>query len=350
MKPFGIRRNERIYVPRVPLDARMAAALEDSVDRRHHASRRRSSTARSEIERAYKAARLFDWGRDGFNTKALGWTSDTQKAMLLDTSLAGTWLKLVTGGVTNASPAVYTSAAHGFSNNDVVVAQNIGGNLSANQTGLATSVAAITLQLTTLEGQVVAGSAAYTAGGFLLNLTQAKFVADILGTRVGTDQTVAGTSSSKGVANATSPITWTAVPAGNPVWLVFYDAAGGTDASNRLIAWQDGRVRVITVGDTPATSTTMKIQPLRAELWDGATGAAPVLWFSNGKSATLNAAALMGADSLTVTATANDIPDLQTADVGGFGAGIPVTPGGGSISFTIGSIYAPLTPTGIYEL
>ena len=179
--PFGLRREPRIYVPREP---RLVEALTDSVDRRHHASRKKSSTARETVERSFKAARLFDWGRDGFNTKSLGWTTDTQKAMLLDTTAAGTWLKLITGGgVTNASPAVYNSTAHGFSNNDVVVAENIGGNLSTNQTGLAASVAANTLQLTTLEGQTVAGSAAWTSGGFLLNLTQAKFVADILGTR-----------------------------------------------------------------------------------------------------------------------------------------------------------------------
>ena len=227
----------------------------------------------------------------------------------------------------------------------------VGGNLSANQTGLVTSPTTNTFQLTTLEGQTVAGSGAYTAGGYTINLTQATFVADILGNRVGTDPTVTGTTSSKGVASATSPVTWTTVPAGNPAQaVVFYDAAGGTDATNRLIAWQDGKVRVITVGDTPIASTTMKVQPLRAQLWDGVTGAAPVLWFSNGFSATLNASAAQGADSLTVTSTGHDIPDLSTADAVDFGGGLPVTPSGGNIAFSIGSIYAPLTPTGIYQL
>jgi hypothetical protein len=354
--PFGIRRLERSYTPRPPrveligMDASLKRCLEDSVDRRHFDARRKSSSLRQMAERSYRAGSLFDWGRDGFNTKSLGWTTDAQKAMLLDTTVAGTWLKLITGGVTNAAPAVYTSAAHGFANNDVVVASNIGGNLSTNQTGLATAVATNTLQLTTLEGQPVNGSAAYTLGGFLLNLTQAKFVADILGTRVSTDQAFAGTSSSRGVSNATSPLTWPSVPIGNPVYIVFYDAAGGSDATNRLVGWQDGRVRVITVGDTPITSLTMKIQPIRGQLWDGLTGPAPVMWFSNGFSATLNAAALLGADSLTLLATGHDIPDLQTADVATFGAGIPVTPSGASISWTIGSIYAPLTPQGVYKL
>ena len=297
------------------------------------------------------SARLFDHGRDGFNTKLISWTGDTQKALLLDMSLAGTWMKPLTGGVTNANPAVYTIAAHGYSNGDLVVMTGIGGNLSTNQTGLVTNVTTNTFQLTTLEGQVVAGSAAYTSGGYSINLTQATFVADILGNRVGTDPTVSGTTSSKGVANATSPVTWTTVPAGNPAQaVIFYDAAGGSDGTNRLIAWQDGKVRVITVGDTPISSTSIKCQPLRAQLWDGVTGPAPVLWFSNGFSATLSAAANQGADAITVTSTGHDIPDLQTAEGIDFGGGLPVTPSGGNIAFNIGSIYAPLTPTGIYQL
>jgi hypothetical protein len=179
----------------------------------------------------------------------------------------------------------------------------------------------------------------------------AQFVADILGNRIGTDPTISGTSSSKGIANATSPITWTTVPAGNPgQFICFYDASGGSDATNKLIALQDGKIRVITVGDSPSTSTTIKCQPLRAQLWDGSTGPAPVMWFNNGFSATLNAAAAQGADSLTVTSTGHDIPDLSTADVTVFGGGLPVTPSGGNIAFNIGSIYAPLTPTGIYQL
>jgi energy-converting hydrogenase Eha subunit B len=296
------------------------------------------------------AARLFDHGRDGFNTKLLSWTGDTQKALLLDMSVAGTWNKLITGA-TNASPVVFTSAAHGFSNTDVLVTLSVGGNLSANQTGLATSVATNTFSMTTLEGQTVAGSAAYTSGGYVIDLTQATFVADILGNRVGTDPTIAGTTSSRGVANATSPITWVTVPAGNAAQaVVFYDAAGGSDATDRLIAWQDGKVRVITVGDQPISSTTLKVQPIRAQIWDGATGAAPVLWFSNGFSATLNAAAAQGADTLTVTATGHDIPDLQTADVFVFGGGLPLTPSGGNVSFSIGTILAPLSPVGIYQL
>lgn len=338
-------RNPRraIYVPR---ESRARIALADSVSRRVHLESQKSFAGRP----YGMAARMFDHGRDAFNTKLLSWTGDTQKAVLLDLTTSGTYVKPVTGA-TNASPIVYTVTGNGYSNNDVVVALGIGGNLSANQTGLVTAQATNTIDLTTLEGQTIAGSGAYTSGGWAVNLTQAVFVSDILGARVGTDPTITGTSSSKGIANATSPITWSSVPTGNPAQaVVFYDAAGGTDGTNRIIAWQDGKVRVITVGDTPISSTSMKVQPVRAQLWDGSTGSAPVLWFSNGFSATLNAAVAQGADSLTVTSTGHDIPDLSTADAVDFAGGLPVTPSGGNISFSIGTLYAPLTPTGIYQL
>ncbi len=359
-RPRG-RARHVMYVGR---ETKARIALADSVARRIHAEGRKSFDGETHLDGAIRklganrpfgmAARLFDHGRDGYNTKLLSWTGDTQKALLLDTSTAGasgTFLKPITGA-TNASPIVYTVTANGYANNDLVVAVNVGGNLSANQTGLVTAQATNTIDLTTLDGGTIAGSAAYTSGGMAVNLTQAVFVADLLGTRIGTDPTIAGTTSSKGVANATSPITWTSVP--NNVaqlgMVVFYDAAGGSDATNRIIAWQDGRIRVVTVGNSVITATTMNVQPLRAQLWDGVTGSAPVLWFSDGFSATLNASTPQGADSLTVTSLGHAIPDLSTAEGVVFGGGLPAVPTGGNIAFNIGSIYAPLTPTGIYEL
>jgi len=347
---FGFRRRGRIYLGRAELSEAVKEAIAISHDRRAFEARRARDSIRA---RAYgMAARLFDNGRDAFNTKTIGFTTDTIKALLLDCSAPGTYLKLITGGVTNANPAVYTSASHGFANNDVLVAGGIGGNLSANQTGLAASVATNTFQMTTLEGLAVAGSGAYTSGGYVIDLTQATFVAGILGNRVGTDQTLAGKTSSRGVANATSPITWPTVPAGNPVQaVVFYDAAGGSDASNRVIAWQDGKVRVRVDKAVVATDTSIVVEPLRGQLWDGATGPAPVIYWSDGHSSTLNAAANQGDSAITITSqAAGGVALGSTADVTTFGAGLPVTPSGGSIAFSIGTIYAPTNPTGIYVL
>jgi hypothetical protein len=350
---FGVRGpGRKTYLARAEFNR---DALGDGVDRYHFKGRRKSSTLVDDIHKSHKlagmSARLFDKGRNSFLTAGVSWTGDVQKAILVDcTTSTGAAMKLVTGA-TNASPVVYTVTANGFSNNDVVVIGGILGNLSANQIGLVTAQATNTIDLTTLEGGTIAGSGAYTSGGYAFDLTLAQFVSDILGTRIGTDPTVAGTSASKGIANATSPITWSTVPSGNPGQAIFlYDNAGGSDSTNHLIAFQDGKVRVITVGDTPAASTTMKVQPLKGQLWDGATGSAPVIAFSNGKTATLNASAAQGADSITVTSTANDIPDASTAEVTVFGSGLPVTPSGGNISFNIGSIYYPLTPTGLFVL
>lgn len=346
---FGIRKNNREYVSRIALAGTLREALEESRARRLHVWSKK--TGNPDLARRFSAGIMFDKGRDGFNTKALSWTADTQKAMLLDTTATGTWLKAITAA-SNANPVVYSSTAHGFSNNDVLCTFGIGGNLCANQTGLAASVATNTFDLNTLEGLAVAGNAAYTSGGVALDLTQATFVADILGTRISTDQTLAGTTSSRGVANATSPVTWTAVPAGNPaVAVVLYDAAGGSDAANRLIAWQDGRVRVVVNTAVVATATTISVEPLRAQLWDGVTGSAPILYWSDGHTSTLNASAAQGARSLTITSQATGgVAIGSTADALDFGGGLPVTPSGGNISLTIGTIYAPTTPTGLYKL
>ena len=137
--------------------------------------------------------------------------------------------------------------------------------------------------------------------------------------------------------------------------IIFYDAAGGSDATNRLIAWQDGKIRVkvqkaVIAGDTNIVVTTTT-NALAGQLWDGVTGPAPVLHWSDGHNSTLNAAANQGDDSITVTAqAAGGVALGSTADVTTFGSGLPVTPSGGPLAFTIGTIYYPTNPTGIYVL
>jgi hypothetical protein len=368
-------RGRRLYAPRVALTEAMADVLADSVARRHHEARKKSDTTVDRIlgglkvrhgvmargskllegggaQAPYGAARLFDKGRNSFATAGLSWTGDTQKAILVDASAStGSALKLITG-VTNANPAVYTSASHGFSNNDLLVVGGVGGNASANQTGLAASVATNTFDLNTLEGLAVQGSAAYTVGGYAVDLTLAQFVSDILGNRIGTDPTLSGTSTSRGTLNATSPITWSTVPAGNPgQFICFYDAAGGSDGTNHLIFFQDGKVRVVVDKAVSATDTSIVVTPLAAQLWDGSTGGAPVLHWSDGHSSTLNAAANQGDRALTITSqAAGGVAIGSSADMTDFGGGLPVTPSGGNISFTIGTIYGPTSPTGIVTI
>ncbi len=65
----------------------------------------------------------------------------------------------------NNSPIVIESEAHGFSTNETVTVQGVGGNSSANGVWLVASAAADTFELV---GSV--GSAAYTSGGEILDL------------------------------------------------------------------------------------------------------------------------------------------------------------------------------------
>lgn len=299
------------------------------------------------------SSRLFDKGRDGFLEKALGWTADTQKAMLLDMSVTGTYTKSITGA-TNANPVVYT-CTQTFSNGDIVVVVGVKGNLSANQIGRVNSVTGTSFQLFTLfpdpDGTNinVGGSGTYTAStGFVINLTQAQFVADILGGRIGTDQTLTSTSSTGGIATSAN-WTWTAVT-GNPAQaIILYDAAGGSDATNRLVGFMDGQISVVIARDVAVSDTTVWIEPAKAAINHTIN---PTLNFSNGQTLTLTADVTQGARSISVNAASAIITAGNTAETYVSGAGLPVTPNGGNISFTVGTVWSPATSgtTGLFML
>ena len=298
------------------------------------------------------SGRMFDPGRHGFGEQLIGWVANNQKAALLDPTQPATWTREITN-VTNANPAVYTSAAHGFSNGDIILNGGIGGNLSANQLGRATAVAANTYEMLTLEGAgiAVAGSGAYTSGGWAVDLTQATFVSDIIvgNGRVGTDSgPLAGTTDIGGVLSATN-FSWLAVTqayAGQQAWaVIFYDAAGGMDATNRLIAINDGKLQVVCNTNAAGGATTVLVEPCIAGIPSGST-----LWFSNGQSATLTLAANQGDRSLTVAALGGAIPAGHQADVTATIAGLPFTPNGGNINFTVPVLWFPGLPTAIMAI
>lgn len=290
------------------------------------------------------SSRLFDKGRDAYLEKLIGWTADTQKAMLLDMTVSGTWLKEITN-VTNVNPAVYTSNGHGFSNNDVVVILGITGSLGANQIGRVASTATNTFQLVTLQqGLSIANPGAYSTGGSAINLTQAQFVSDILGGRIGTDVSLSGTSSTAGIATA-SNWTWTAVT-GNPAQaVILYDGAGGSDGTNRLVCYLDGKISVVVDKAVVLNDTSIVIEPAKAGIPNGT-----VLTFSNGQAVTVNATVAQGDRSITILAAGGAIPAGHTADAYATQAGLPVTPNGGNINFTVGTIYAPNLPSGLFML
>ncbi len=67
----------------------------------------------------------------------------------------------------NANPDVLTVPAHTFTNGQMVIGTGATGDTAINGSFLVTNVAVNTLQLTTLDGTVVAGNGVYTGGGTL---------------------------------------------------------------------------------------------------------------------------------------------------------------------------------------
>lgn len=299
------------------------------------------------------SSRLFDWGRDAFLNAVCSW-ANAQKAMLCDLTVNGAATRVVTAA-SNANPVVYTtSAAHGYVVGDVVAVGGVVGNLSANQTGIIDTVPlTTTFTMKTLEAaHQVAGSGAYVSGGYAVNLTAGKFVSDLNAGREGVDIVIGGTSSTRGVATSSS-FTWLGVPVGNPIQaVVIYDNTGGSDAARRVEAFVDGKIRVVVDKGESSGVTTIRVEPLKGPIPNGT-----VINWSDGTSCTTNAVAAMGDRTITVTATAATLAVGATADVTATSAGLPVTPNGGNITFTVGTLYGPggsvtpgFTVTGIFEL
>lgn len=299
------------------------------------------------------SGRLFDKGRDGFLNALLSWTTHSQKAMLVDLTINGTSTRQV-NGATNANPVVYqTTAAHGATVGDVVVVGGIGGNLSANQTGVIATVPDGThYTLNTLEGIAVQGSGAFTTNGYMVNLTAAQFVADVNAGREGIDVVIPATASSRGIATSGN-WTWLGVAIGNLVQaVIIYDASFGADGTNRVECFLDGKIRVVVNTAALAAATALFVEPLRGPL-----PTATVLNLSDGTTAVTSAPAALGARSISVTALAAGVALGATADAITTNAGLPVTPNGGNITFTVSSLYSPggtgfpgFTSTGVFEL
>jgi len=297
------------------------------------------------------SGRMFDLGRYGFGEKMLGWVANNQSAALFDPTQPAPFTKEITN-VTNANPAVYTSAAHGAANGDIILVGGVLGNLSVNQLGRATAVTTNTFQMLTLEGagMNVAGSGAYVSGGYMINLTQAEFVSDVIvgNGRVGTDASITSRTDVGGVFSSAN-FTWTTVSPDYPGQLVaaiiFYDAAGGSDATNRLVAINDGKLQVVCNTNANSSDTVVLVEPLVAGIPSGTQ-----IWFSNGQSATTTAAALQGDRTLTVSALSGAIPAGHQADVTATAAGLPFLPSGGNVNFTVPVLWYPGLPTAIMAL
>ena len=271
------------------------------------------------------SVRLFDFGRQSL-ASAINWTSDTIKAAQIDMSQSATMCKPITGA-TNATPIVITATSHGYANGDIVYIRGVGGNLSANGTFQISAVATNTFTITTLKDNLnTTGSAAYTSGGFAINLgASATNLGQYTACRNGTDQTLASLTDTNGVLNAANP-TFTAV-SGNVDGLILYKFVTN-DAGSTPIVWVDGKMQVVVAKDAAATDTTLWVEPLAGPVASGVA-----FTMSNGVLVTTNASAAQGARSMTILSCPATLPAGHTADVPTTGAGLPFTGGGGSYTY-----------------
>lgn len=271
---------------------------------------------------------LFEKGREGFLDGTLDWDTNTFKAALLDLDTADVGIKAITGA-TNATPIVVTATSHGYTNGDLVLIGKVGGNLAANGVWKIANVAANTMELTDpITATNVVGSAAYTSGGYAVNLgpsTSGDNLDDFDAAVVGTAQTLTSPTVTAGVADA-ADVTYSAVSGATVEAILIYKDTG-TASTSRVAALIDGRHIVTCAATAASSSTTIAVERLAAGIPNGT-----VLTFSNGASATLSALANAGDRTVTVSALAAIVTAGSRADSPITASGLPVTPNGGDIT------------------
>lgn len=275
---------------------------------------------------------LFEKGREGFLDGTCDWDTNTFKDILLDLNTADVGVKAITAA-SNATPIVVTSTSHGFTNGDIVLVGAVGGNLAANGIWKIANQAANTFELTDpVTGTNVVGSAAYTSGGYVVNLgpsSSGDNLDDFDACRIGSDQTLvvpgAGAGVAQGVADA-ADITHTAVSGASVEAIGVYKDTG-TASTSRMVGIIDGRQIVTCAAQAAASATTVAVERLRGAIPNGT-----VLTFSNGASATLSALANAGDRTVTVTALAAIVTAGSRSDAPITGVGLPFTPNGGNLA------------------
>jgi hypothetical protein len=164
-----------------------------------------------------------------------------------------------------------------------------------------------------------------------------QFLSDVTsGARIATT-TLAGASSTSGILNATSPITWTSVTNANQLTGFWIYKDTGTASTSTLIAWIDGTIR-ITIAATSTTSTAITTDPLSAAIGNSAvltrisgTGPSSVTLGASGGGAA-NARALTAASAQSMVQG-----DVYTAPTSG--SNFPISAGlsSATINFNIDS-------------
>jgi hypothetical protein len=269
---------------------------------------------------------MFEKGREGFLDGTLDWDTQTFSAALLDLGTADVGIKAITGA-TNATPIVITATSHGFTNGDLVFIDGVGGNLAANGFWKIANQAVNTFELQRPDGTNAAGSAAYTSGGYAVNVgpsASGDNWDDFDGAVVGTKQNLTAPTVTNGVADA-ADVTFTSV-SGNSVEAIAVFRDTGTASTSRMVALITGK-HIVTADATLTAGTTLVVEPVVAGIPNGT-----VLTFSSGQTATVNATVNAGDRAITVLSTT--ITSGARALAPATGSGLPVTPNGGNINIT----------------
>jgi hypothetical protein len=188
-------------------------------------------------------ATLTPRGRQDLLTGLIDLDTDTLKAIAIDPATNDTAVKTITNA-SNATPIVITSAAHGFANGQIVAIIGVAGNGAANGMFKIANVTTNTFELTNVStGAAIAGSGAYTSGGWVCNLTLATFVAAVDAGRIGADPTLTSPTVSivddHSVFNFTGPLTWAAVGVGPTMRMIFFYKSTGSAATDRIFFYFD---------------------------------------------------------------------------------------------------------------
>lgn len=270
---------------------------------------------------------MFEKGREGFLAGTLDWDSTTFSAALMDLNTADVGVKTITAA-SNATPIVITATAHGFTNGDFVYVDGVGGNLAANGLWKIANQAANTFELTRPDGTNVVGSAAYTSGGYAVNLgpsASGDNWDDFDGTLVGTKQNLTSPTVTAGVADAADVAFGNTSGATVEAVGIFRDT--GTTTTSTMVALITGKHIVTCNTQAAASATTIAVEPLVAAIPN-----ATVLTFSNGATATLSALANAGDRAITVSALAAIVTAGSRALAPATGSGFPLTPNGGPVN------------------
>lgn len=176
---------------------------------------------------------FYDKGRESFFKGEIDLLGDTIKIMLVDVDDIST----VITDATNASPIAITSAAHGLTTGDRVAINGATGNTAAN--GIWKVVVSDTSTFTLLYPDTEvnsSGNGAYVAGGTVADLSNDRYLDDIVGGARVSTETLAGKAVSLAGVFDCNDITFPGVTGDTVETIIVYQDTGD-EATSPLIVF-----------------------------------------------------------------------------------------------------------------